>query len=450
MVDGISLRSLRLSTAQPSPVTPLDGLQIGNHSCATLLQSVQDNIGKNLHMFKDMWEASSGFAPTFNGGNAFMSTVLYSVQEALKKYGVHLTAHDPLPENIGALVHASAQAAAAVEGFEDQPLRPQRPVADIDLQVEALQRLQQKRVGKDSPFDKIEPRHRWRMCVDPSKVQHATTHLGLGRDNPLLPFLFDTEKAFLSGVMNAWDVSMESLHKPLTADLVIELYKASFPLGLSYDIDHKVPGTHFWLTLGRNMTEAGKQQLLENAVELRKHLDNYAVVGSQEDLDQFKADLLDTDLDEAVPKVAVDKKALLFRGEMSKQSLDSGIGHFLGLYARRCQADPQGKNQVRHITELCQNLEQFHPFPDGNCRSFGIILLNHLLARHGLPLSMLEDPNWFDGWSLDELVAKVKEGQQRVAEWNTPDKSKRFAPLRQAADLKAKLNGLFKGSITEY
>jgi hypothetical protein len=68
-------------------------------------------------------------------------------------------------------------------------------------------------------------------------------------------------------------------------------------------------------------------------------------------------------------------------------------------------------DKIRTIAQQIQRIEQLHPFVDGNIRTC-YILLNKLLNDHGLPLSILLNPNKLDCCHLEDIVCMVKEGQQ--------------------------------------
>lgn len=72
------------------------------------------------------------------------------------------------------------------------------------------------------------------------------------------------------------------------------------------------------------------------------------------------------------------------------------------------QGDSDKKIQI--IAKTIQRITQLHPFCDGNIRTC-YILLNKLLRDHGLPLTLLINPNRFDCCSVKELVEMIKEGQ---------------------------------------
>jgi hypothetical protein len=119
------------------------------------------------------------------------------------------------------------------------------------------------------------------------------------------------------------------------------------------------------------------------------------------------------------------------------------IDHPSRMNACRCQAQPFLQRQAQAI-ELCQNLEQLHPFPDANARTFSILLLNHLLARDKLPLAMFEDPNRLDGWSKAELSQVLEQGQARVAQWSGQHAPKAIKPSKSGLNPLSNLRKLFK------
>jgi len=78
---------------------------------------------------------------------------------------------------------------------------------------------------------------------------------------------------------------------------------------------------------------------------------------------------------------------------------------------------------LKSIAKLVQTLEQQHPFKDGNCRTFAVLLLNRELVRHGFMPTILEDPNRFDGFTRKEMVFEILRGMQA------------FVQLREAGQL---------------
>ncbi len=83
---------------------------------------------------------------------------------------------------------------------------------------------------------------------------------------------------------------------------------------------------------------------------------------------------------------------------------------------------------IKFISKMVTDLERLHPFSDGNCRTFCILTLNRELIKHGMPPTMMDDPNQFDGFSQSELIQKIKEGQARFLE--ILNKKKLLTPYR--------------------
>ena len=62
------------------------------------------------------------------------------------------------------------------------------------------------------------------------------------------------------------------------------------------------------------------------------------------------------------------------------------------------------------ISKIVRDLELLHPFPDGNCRTFANVLLNHLLMFYGLPPSILVNPNLDGECSYSQFAGIIKTG----------------------------------------
>ena len=71
------------------------------------------------------------------------------------------------------------------------------------------------------------------------------------------------------------------------------------------------------------------------------------------------------------------------------------------------------EQHLKNIVLTIQKLERLHPFADGNCRTFCMILLNRELMRTGFPPCLLTNPNHFDGLSQNEMIEEVIAGQNR-------------------------------------
>jgi len=78
------------------------------------------------------------------------------------------------------------------------------------------------------------------------------------------------------------------------------------------------------------------------------------------------------------------------------------------------KAAVEAHDKLKLIVAFIQDCEHLHPFADANCRTFCMLLLNHLLMKHSFPPAILADPNRFDAFSNAELVEEVIQGMQNT------------------------------------
>jgi len=70
--------------------------------------------------------------------------------------------------------------------------------------------------------------------------------------------------------------------------------------------------------------------------------------------------------------------------------------------------------KISCIVEFIKDLEQLHPFADGNGRTFVTLLQNYLLIINKLPPTILYQPNNYEGHSTQDLVNQMLEGMENV------------------------------------
>lgn len=91
-------------------------------------------------------------------------------------------------------------------------------------------------------------------------------------------------------------------------------------------------------------------------------------------------------------------------------------------YASAQNPEVSLEDQLAAIARCCRALLIYHPFPDGNGRTFCFVLLNLLLYQIGLPPAILSSPSLFNGSkTIPELVEAIKEGLDyfQKAKWLT-------------------------------
>lgn len=341
----------------------------------------------------------TGAAPTsLLPSHKFMAAVLESVNEIYKQHGIDLSRQ--VPDNLDEVLQAAMKSALGQLHDTDAASKLiLLTVKSENFRPEAKKTLNLLYGGfKNTPFDRIKPEHRWRMCIDPKKVEELK-RIGIDDTNPLLGFVFDAESAYLHGMAKGWVKSMQGVKHTVDSKLVLNLHEECNPATPAAGDDAKskknAPSFHegestFGLTPGNNMTPEGEAELKAFIEDLKYEID----IGLQPHGDGFK----------------------LVRGETDHQKLKELIDGWVKNYNKARKANPE--DIVSHVVDLCQKMERLHPFGDGNCRTFGIFLLNHLLLQAGESMTMLDDPNLIDGFSVKQAADKVREGQQRVAEWS--------------------------------
>ena len=100
----------------------------------------------------------------------------------------------------------------------------------------------------------------------------------------------------------------------------------------------------------------------------------------------------------------------------SSDHLETVINHLLDEYYAQISTAADDDHKISIIVNLCQRLDQIHPFYDGNIRVFGM-LVQLLCVKNGLRLPTFYDPNVLDMRSNAELVDIVKRAQQRTKDW---------------------------------
>lgn len=74
---------------------------------------------------------------------------------------------------------------------------------------------------------------------------------------------------------------------------------------------------------------------------------------------------------------------------------------------------------IEAIAKCCQSLNQYHPFADGNIRTFTFLTMNKLLLQQDMSPAILDDPNVFDGYDINTLVEKIKAGQDQFKSYKS-------------------------------
>lgn len=79
-------------------------------------------------------------------------------------------------------------------------------------------------------------------------------------------------------------------------------------------------------------------------------------------------------------------------------------------FNRSIEKSANKSEKLLSIAKLVRDLELLHPFPDGNCRVFVCLLMNHLLMFHGFHPAILLDPNLDAEYSYAEFALEISKG----------------------------------------
>jgi prophage maintenance system killer protein len=419
---------LKASAPVTNPELVPESALIGNHSLQTLIQKIRSDIGPHIEKTLCAWfigqqDPNSGIV---SAPNTVMLAALESVHKALRDCGFNLQSPNDLPDNVHLLVKEALSSAkespalssrVPIDSIAGQKIK-NFDIDKINFRLADIRQLQQQGFEEQTPFKEIAPEQHWRMCIDPKIFLFIERHINHASGNPLLPFIFDSEQAYLHGMLKAWSVSMKNLNHPLDSKLLSILHSACEPLSGTDDEGFHEKSVVFKVKMGENMSVAGKAELLDFARELRNYLPGYGVVANLKTHPHFirLPGQPPRDDYEALWRAAEpDQAGVVVRPPIPGPALKAIIARLFQQYEKNMHDTPDEK--LHHIVRLCQQLERLHPFGDGNCRTFGILLINNLLTRNGLPLTMMEDPNLLDAYSLAECVAKVREGQAQVQQW---------------------------------
>jgi prophage maintenance system killer protein len=184
-----------------------------------------------------------------------------------------------------------------------------------------------------------------------------------------------------------------------------------------------VMGPSFGLSK-RNMTELGLLEMLKKMRNGHAYLDKLEP-GSEDGSSLYGHEVKQQErTDEELGKLA---KVLFERTEKTRSSIvftrhdlaETGISvwinKFIEEYENSIASAKDAKDdtaKIHAIVTLVQNLEQLHPFSDGNCRVFCMVLLNYLLRINNLSPVILNDPNVFDAFDITALIKEIHRGME--------------------------------------
>ncbi len=245
--------------------------------------------------------------------------------------------------------------------------------ADHDEELEKIPEYMEltKLISSSDQFKNFPPMLSWMFLIDGKK--HG--------DGPLV---FDKEEpGYLAGLSRGMKFSLEHFKDTLTVELLEEIRQHS-----TRDVK-KINDTKFTEKIGGNSIQFKLSFASNTTEDGLKELKNKLIGDSLRSVDKDK----DGDL-------------VLRRSYAEREVLYPLVKEIIDTYEKSSKS-------IRDIAKLCQDLDQLHPFNDGNVRTFVINLMQKELARNKHTPSILYDPNRFDAHSLDELEKEILSGQNR-------------------------------------
>jgi hypothetical protein len=291
-------------------------------------------------------------------------------------------------------------------------------------------------------LNSIQPSQRWRLMIDQkkiAKVEDTLNTLGIdSQDNFLLAFLFDNEPRYLHDMTMAMKEATGNLDRQVDVNTILSLHAAC----MGKDVSGFTADPVWFQMTGETLTFDGDDEISafvadtnELAATMGGELNLYAAVsinawnGEETGLSMGRASADPKLLQNIVTKWIYDYHHK--QNEITEQEVKKSPQ-----YAR--------KLSMFNAIDLCQKLERLHPFEDGNCRTFYLLLIR-LLLQQKLPPFLLEDPNSLDGFSRAELFnhvilgidkfnalrSDVAASQSNQYLWLNPDNGEKFLYLNR-------------------
>ena len=266
-------------------------------------------------------------------------------------------------------------------------------IRGIEMKLAAEPALHQE-LSRHQAFQSFNPSESWRLVMDRYQQENRGE------------YGFENESGYMSGTFNGLREAMASVGQPLTVNTLTHLHDTCvdniIPMGKTieqpgvletglrdtYDLKGDERRVGFGLTQDRNMSAAGLQELQD---KINVQGDNWFEIQNINGANRLMT----------FPKSTQECNDRA-QGIIDQYNTDIGLAN---------TAD----EKYAAIAQCCRDLEISHVYADGNARTIGFCLANKLLAENDLPPVILENPNRFDGYSVDELVTEMKSGAVNFA-----------------------------------
>jgi hypothetical protein len=290
------------------------------------------------------------------------------------------------------------------------------------------------------------------------------------RDTAWVPFE-NREPGYLKSMYSAFSFMLKHVHEPLTIDTIKQLHLLAMKDTRNTEFDNdelnrkgefRFTATKFGISQGncslagykqiideinrqRQETPAQNLELLLSLYSIQPNIDrksadryrpviinalsentelNYYNYGddilSEEDSKKFDFselvydDNIKTNSDKMMLATLMVSEDSSHDGKKTNNAVTRFMQYLLTRYERQMSQGTNIDEKLEIIIKFIQDCEQLHPFVDGNCRVFCMLILNLLLMQNNMPPVILNNPNQFDGFSRVELKAAVIQGMNHT------------------------------------
>ncbi|MDR3501502.1 MAG: Fic family protein [Legionella sp.] len=241
--------------------------------------------------------------------------------------------------------------------------------------------------------------------------------------------IFDKQDSpgYMNRASKAFLYLLETMDERVTCDFILKLHDMAYndqrkhylgfkPHVLSGLSDESVTVDGLRELINKIKSGMPNGLRLTYSKEANNYHERYAI-----DLQHVCAQEIFTNLNSDVwPHLFIERKSLVTEVELEVENL-------LIQYNESIRQAIAPKEKLKCIATLIRDLHQYHPFGDGNGRTFIFLLLNKLLITNGLSATAVESPQRFSGYSISELITEIELGQCNFRELCTQQYEKQIS-----------------------
>lgn len=248
-----------------------------------------------------------------------------------------------------------------------------------------------------------------------------------------LAFDRDSSKGYLKSISRSFYLNLETINEPVTMDLIQALHRVAYHQQGNNTIQGRLVDES---TAGIGLENMSKEGLAELISHARKNklgfklafsriqpqtmnasqLAKFGITPKVDDdgYIDFHSDQSPEEIAEFILNFTKSTNQYIY---LTRQSNPIDVRHYLESSIQEYNKNINSANdqtaKLTAIVKLVKDLHQYHPFGDGNGRTFIFMLLNKLLMMNNMPPTILSRPGMVSGFSTNELVNEVVIGQDR-------------------------------------